>query len=112
MHLDRRLPSYRRTVASAKRNKMMLSHPKHILLRNGTVLAHEGTHVKPLLSHDLLIEGTTIKKIGQGLELPSGGKEVDCTRKIISPGFVDTHHHLWQTQVRARDVVHRIARNR
>jgi cytosine/adenosine deaminase-related metal-dependent hydrolase len=22
--------------------------------------------------------------------------------KIISPGFVDTHHHLWQTQLKGR----------
>ncbi|THC93798.1 hypothetical protein EYZ11_006716 [Aspergillus tanneri] len=46
--------------------------PYHILLRNGTVLVHEGARVRPLRGHDVLIEGNTIKKIGQGLELPPG----------------------------------------
>lgn len=71
-----------------------------ILLQQGTVLTHEHGHVVILKEHDVLVEGNVIKEIGKGLSLPgAGGRIISCRGKIISPGFVDTHHHLWQTQV-------------
>jgi cytosine/adenosine deaminase-related metal-dependent hydrolase len=30
----------------------------------------------------------------------------DCTNKIISPGFIDTHHHGWQTLLKGRHANH------
>ncbi|OJJ35947.1 hypothetical protein ASPWEDRAFT_41169 [Aspergillus wentii DTO 134E9] len=73
-----------------------------ILLRNGTILVHEGDKVKWLKEHDLLIEGNAIGQIGQALPSTSGCREIDCTSKIISPGFIDAHHHLWQSQLKGR----------
>jgi cytosine/adenosine deaminase-related metal-dependent hydrolase len=72
-----------------------------ILLQGGTVLAHEGDRVKVLCNHDILIVGNRIEDIGQGLTLPdrSAVRVIDCQGKIVSPGFIDTHHHLWQSQV-------------
>jgi cytosine/adenosine deaminase-related metal-dependent hydrolase len=70
-----------------------------ILLRNGTVLSHDGPKVVVLRNHDILVKGNTIDQIGQNLTLQGEGLVIDCTDKIISPGFIDTHHHLWQTQV-------------
>ncbi|KAJ5356377.1 hypothetical protein N7517_010986 [Penicillium concentricum] len=71
-----------------------------ILLQGGTVLAHEGDLVKVLCDHDILIVGNKIEDIGQGLTLPDGSavRVIDCQGKIVSPGFIDTHHHLWQSQ--------------
>lgn len=71
----------------------------NILLQNGTVLTHDGDRVIVLKEHDILIVGNTICEIGQRLSLPDGSRVMDCTGKIISPGFIDTHHHLWQTPV-------------
>ncbi|KAL3707327.1 hypothetical protein TMatcc_005305 [Talaromyces marneffei ATCC 18224] len=59
-----------------------------ILLRNGTVLSHDGDKVVVLKDHDNLIVGNTIDQIGQGLTLPDNGEIIDCTDKIISPGFI------------------------
>ncbi|KAL2800880.1 hypothetical protein BJX66DRAFT_290344 [Aspergillus keveii] len=75
-----------------------------ILLQAGTVLAHEGDRVKVLRDHDILIVGNKIEAISQGLTLREGsnGRVIDCRGKIISPGFIDTHHHLWQSQMRGR----------
>ncbi|KAJ7167377.1 hypothetical protein C8R43DRAFT_1161030 [Mycena crocata] len=74
-----------------------------ILLQNGTLLIHdEKDHVIPLKA-DLLILGNKITEIGTGLSTPSSSTNVlDCTGKIISPGFIDTHHHVWQTQLKGR----------
>ncbi|CEL07317.1 hypothetical protein ASPCAL10477 [Aspergillus calidoustus] len=75
-----------------------------ILLQAGTVLTHQGDRVKVLRDHDVLIVGNKIKAIGRGLTLRDGTTDrvIDCRGKIISPGFIDTHHHLWQSQMRGR----------
>ena len=73
-----------------------------LLLKNGLVLIHDSqNHVVPTRA-DVLIEGGTITKIGSGFEATEGAEVVDCTDKIVSPGFVDTHHHGWQTQLKGR----------
>ncbi|MFE6845306.1 amidohydrolase family protein [Streptomyces sp. NPDC057686] len=48
---------------------------------------------------DLLVEGDTITAVGGDL---SGGDAVvvDATGTILTPGFVDTHRHAWQAQLR------------
>ena len=58
---------------------------------------------------DVLIEGNVIRKIAPGIldslgpsTADHGIKIIDCVGKIVSPGFVDTHHHLWQTQLKGR----------
>ncbi|OJJ67233.1 hypothetical protein ASPBRDRAFT_211004 [Aspergillus brasiliensis CBS 101740] len=74
-----------------------------ILLEKGTILAHQDGQVVVLKDHDVLIEGNRIKDIGKGLKLDSHeGRVIDCRDKIISPGFIDTHHHLWQTQLKGK----------
>lgn len=73
-----------------------------LLLRGGTVLIHEtDDHITPTKS-DILVEGSRIAKIGPSISPPSGCEIIDCTKKVISPGFIDTHHHVWQTQLKGR----------
>lgn len=73
------------------------------LLRGGTVIVHDkNDKVSALRNHDILIKGNKIVKIGQTLPVPQNANVTDCQGKIISPGFIDTHHHLWQTQMKGR----------
>ena len=74
-----------------------------MLLKNGTVLFHEkDDHVTSLRETDVLIEGNIIKKIAPSIYTTSRTQVIECTGKIISPGFIDTHHHVWQTQLKGR----------
>lgn len=48
---------------------------------------------------DVLLEGERIAEVGPSLRV--GDCEViDAAGMIVSPGFVDTHRHVWQTQLR------------
>ncbi|CAI6339473.1 unnamed protein product [Periconia digitata] len=76
--------------------------PKGLLLKNGIALIHDANdHVKPSRT-DILVNDGKITKLGTDIETPENVEIVDCTDKIISPGFVDTHHHGWQTQLKGR----------
>ena len=75
--------------------------PKHLkLLRGGTVLVPgDCDNISPQTA-DILIEGDRIAKIETSISAPAGCDTIDCTDKIISPGFVDTHHHVWQSPLK------------
>jgi cytosine/adenosine deaminase-related metal-dependent hydrolase len=74
-----------------------------LLLQGGTILYHErDDSITSLKNTDLLIDGNLIKAIGSDLPVSDTARIIDCTNKIISPGFIDTHHHLWQSQLKGR----------
>ncbi len=49
----------------------------------------------------LLVEGSTIAAVGSGPE-PEALERVDLDGAVVTPGLVNTHHHLYQTLTRAR----------
>lgn len=49
---------------------------------------------------DILIEGPKIISIGTHLEVSHETEIIDCTDLVALPGFVNTHHHLYQTLFR------------
>lgn len=73
-----------------------------ILYQDGTIISFDTPTESLNILHNasLLIENDRITAITQGgppANLPSNTTVIDATDKIIGPGYVDTHHHMWQT---------------
>ncbi len=49
----------------------------------------------------VLVDGSTIAAVGSGAE-PQAAHRVDLRHAVVTPGLVNTHHHLYQTLTRAR----------
>ncbi|OJD30439.1 amidohydrolase family protein [Diplodia corticola] len=77
------------------------------LLENGTVISFDDASqsLKVLHKTSVLVTGDRITAIFDSAssdsgDVPADVERVDATNKIISPGFVDTHRHGWQTAFR------------
>ncbi|KAL7622459.1 hypothetical protein AAE478_007964 [Parahypoxylon ruwenzoriense] len=76
-----------------------------VLFSGGTIISfeEETESLKVVRDGALLVTGDRIAGIydtAQPSDLPAGTEIVDCTHKIISPGFIDTHRHGWQTALK------------
>ncbi len=72
---------------------------KGILIRNIKALMTDPD--KPTLyGHDVLIENGKISKVGKGLAAPQDFRVIDGSDLAVVPGFVNTHHHFYQTLTR------------
>ncbi|MEU9121397.1 amidohydrolase family protein [Streptomyces sp. NPDC048506] len=49
---------------------------------------------------DLLLRDGAVAAVGRRLDAPRGARIVDVGGKIVLPGFVDLHNHLWQSSIR------------
>ncbi|WP_431728036.1 amidohydrolase family protein [Verrucosispora sp. TAA-831] len=73
-----------------------------MLFSGGTVVTMDPA-IGDLESGDVLIREDRIVAVGADLRShpeASGATVVDTTGRIVSPGFVDTHRHAWQAQMR------------
>lgn len=87
-------------MASVMRGNAAIIHKPSKLLRGGTVLVHDDNDRVSHQKADILIEGDRISKIEATIPATDGCHVIDCSDKIISPGFVDTHHHVWQSPLK------------
>ncbi|SDX74548.1 amidohydrolase family protein [Halobellus clavatus] len=68
------------------------------IIQNGTVVSLD-PEIGEQEDADILIEDGEIVEIGRGLSA-SNAEIIDASDHIVVPGFVDSHIHLAQTQVR------------
>jgi len=52
------------------------------------------------VSADVLVEGKKIVAVGPNLKT-GGASEIDAHGKVVMPGFIDTHHHQFETALRS-----------
>ncbi|OWY13950.1 8-oxoguanine deaminase [Thioclava sp. F34-6] len=70
-----------------------------ILIRSAEVVVTMDGARRELKGSDLLLRDGQIAAVGPGLE--SMGEVVEAKGCVVTPGLVNTHHHLYQTLTRA-----------
>ncbi len=72
---------------------------REILIRDAECIVTMNDARQELSRADILIRGGVISEVGEGLE--SAGEQVLAQGCVVTPGLVNTHHHLYQTLTRA-----------
>ncbi|WP_426032884.1 8-oxoguanine deaminase [Cypionkella sp. TWP1-2-1b2] len=70
-----------------------------ILIRNADVVVTMDGARREIAQGDVLLRGGVIAAVGQGLS--TAGVVVEAPGCVVTPGLVNTHHHLYQTLTRA-----------
>jgi dihydropyrimidinase len=61
-----------------------------LLIRNGEIVT-----VGARLHGDIYIENETVTRIGKNLAAPADAEIIDATGKLVFPGFIDPHVHIY-----------------
>ncbi len=72
---------------------------RRYVIRGGAVMSMDPA-VGDFPEADVLVEGKTIVAVGPGLQA-GGATIIEAAGRIVMPGFVDTHHHLFETALRS-----------
>ena len=73
----------------------------HTLLRRADTILTMDDARRELSGEDILIRDGVIAAIGPALPAPEGAQVVDVAGCLVTPGLVNTHHHLYQSLTRA-----------
>jgi dihydropyrimidinase len=61
-----------------------------LLIKNGEIVTADSRYIA-----DILVENEVISSIGVNLEAPAGAEVIDATGKLVFPGFIDPHVHIY-----------------
>ena len=70
-----------------------------ILIRGAAAVVTMDGARREIAGGDVLLRGGVVAAVGQGLA--SAGEVVEAAGCVVTPGLVNTHHHLYQTLTRA-----------
>ena len=71
---------------------------RRTLIKGGVIISMD-EQVGNFAAGDVLIEGAKILQVGASIESPDAAV-IDATGHIVVPGFIDTHHHQFETALR------------
>jgi cytosine/adenosine deaminase-related metal-dependent hydrolase len=72
---------------------------RRYVIRGGSVMSLD-PQVGDFAQADVLVEGKKILAVGPNLQ-GGGAAVIDGTGRIVMPGFIDTHHHQFETVLRS-----------
>jgi len=68
------------------------------VIQGGSVMTMDGGEYAQA---DVVVEGKKIVAVGPNAGAGFGGEVIDATGRIVMPGFIDTHHHQFETALRS-----------
>ena len=71
------------------------------LLKDASTILTMDDARRELSNHDILIREGVIAEIGSELAVPEGAEVVQAHGCLVTPGLINTHHHLYQSLTRA-----------
>jgi cytosine/adenosine deaminase-related metal-dependent hydrolase len=74
-------------------------HGRRYVIRGGHVMSMDPA-VGNFARADVLVEGRKIAAVRPDIHAPGAG-EIDARGRVVMPGFVDTHHHQFETALRS-----------
>lgn len=89
------------TACATPGNSAMATQSGSFLLRGGQVVSMDVT-IGDLQIGDVLVRDGRIEAVGPALSAP-GVEIIDMRGRVVMPGFVDTHWHMWNTIARGLD---------
>mgnify|MGYP001409118703 CR=1 FL=1 len=94
------LPGFLAKPAAAAELPAGVGQPgRRTLIRGGHVMSMDPA-VGDFVGGDVLLEGDRIVEVGQSIDAPDA-EVIDAEGRIVMPGFVDTHHHQFETSLRS-----------
>ena len=72
---------------------------RRYVIRGGSVMSMDPS-VGDFAQADVLVDGKKILAVGPNLHAGGAG-EIDARGRIVMPGFIDTHHHQFETALRS-----------
>jgi cytosine/adenosine deaminase-related metal-dependent hydrolase len=72
---------------------------RRYVIRGGSVMSMD-PKVGDFVQADVLVEGKKILAVRPNIHASDAG-EIDARGKIVMPGFIDTHHHQFETALRS-----------
>jgi cytosine/adenosine deaminase-related metal-dependent hydrolase len=73
---------------------------RRYIIRGGAVMSMDPS-VGDFPQADVLIEGKKIVAIAPNIPQAGGATQIDARGRIVMPGFIDTHHHQFETVLRS-----------
>ncbi len=71
---------------------------RRVLIKGGTVISMN-PQIGDLPKGDVLFEGGKIAEVAPDVKAPDA-EVIDATDKIVMPGLVDAHRHVWQAAIK------------
>jgi 5-methylthioadenosine/S-adenosylhomocysteine deaminase len=68
------------------------------LFKGGAVITMDAA-LPNLATGDVLVDGNRIAAVGANIQA-DGAEVIDASERIVMPGLIDAHHHMWLGVVR------------
>lgn len=70
-----------------------------VLIQNALAVVTQDASLGEIRGGDVLVDGPTVAEVGKSLK-PQADEVIDASGRVLVPGFVNTHHHLYQVLTR------------